>query len=137
MAKFNAATAVEAMDYDFTAFGGKAGTIPEPTSDQIQAFMKAIADTAASYRTLAKDTEAKVEDGMSDEEVIALVTADSDLQDKAKALGDNVSDAITAVTSGEITREDIDRLPWRIQQAFAAWLASELNPEHAGPATKR
>lgn len=42
---FTASAELEALDYDFAPHG-ESGTIPEPSSDQIRAFRKALADIA-------------------------------------------------------------------------------------------
>lgn len=128
MAKFDAGKAVEPMEYDFTAFGGTAGIIPEPSNKQVEDFFNAIGKMAKDLG-LGEDTKdpqvrarlAEFMAGLTDEDIA-----------KYK---EDVAKAVDRLCSGTPSGEEYINLPYRVQGAFSAWLASELRPEAARPAT--
>lgn len=135
MAGFNAATAVEAMDYDFTAFGGRKGAIPEPSTGQVKEFFKALQAIAAEVRPMM-DKAAKANKGELDEADIAELMSmmDDDLVEKQQ---DKIIDAVAELCGGSPSRDEIAKLPYRVLGAFNAWIGREIRPEGQRPATKR
>lgn len=131
MTKFDAVAAVEAMEIDFTAFGGPAVQIPEPSNAQVETFIRFVATSANRVRDMATEAQKKELEGLSDDEVMATATAEG------KVIEQELYQSLVDVCSGVITIEEIKALPYRVQNAFAAWLARELNPESHGVATKR
>jgi len=134
MAKFDAGTAVESMDFDFTAYGGSKGTIPEPTNEQVEQFLQFVGKSANRIREMATVAEQAEMQGLSDDEILALGNQDEEI---AREMTAGLYEAIVAVCSGIFTVEEVKRLPFRIQNALAAWIARELNPESNGTVTKR
>lgn len=139
MSKFNAATAVEALDYDFTKYvPGKEGTIPEPTTKQVEDFFDAIRLLAKEARRLKNGAAEKINiDEMSmDEQVDALADLPKGDDAEAARLRQILTDAIVNLVGGEISAEDYEALPYRVQNAFGQWLAEVVRPEAAPTATK-
>lgn len=117
MAKFNAATAVESLEYDFTHYGGKAGTIPEPSVEQVNTFLSTINSAYKRILSITPDEAAE----MSEEE--------------AEQLGSGVADALAELCSNQPSREEIEALPFRVMAAFVGWVAGEISPNQATPGT--
>lgn len=133
MSKFDAMQAVEAMEYDFTAYGGGRGTIPEPSNGQIDRFFKSLSSIYDKFKgllpegsTLDSTDPAAIEKAME-----TLEGLDSEVMNRYMA------EAIAEVTSGSPNADEIMALPYRVQQAFMGWLVGELRPEGGTPATKR
>lgn len=124
MSKFDAATAVDPMEFDLSIYDGPVGVIPEPTNDQIAAFFTSM--SAAGAKLGLKPGEKLTPDAMS---VIP--------EDMAEVMMESMLEALVGIGGGSFTADDIKRLPFRIQSAFTAWIAGELNPEAGAPGTKR
>lgn len=122
MAKFNAATAVDPMDFDLSAYGGPVGTIPEPTNGQIEKFFSAMQSAAAKVGV--KPGQQMTPDMMS-----AIP------EDLAQTLMSGMLDALVGVGGGSFTVEDIQNLPFRVQAALMTWIAGELGAGAKAPGT--
>lgn len=116
MSKFNAATAVESMEFDFTAFGGGAGAIPEPSTGQVDQFLKVLRGMTRTVNPNPTDAEAI--------EALKAIT-----EDQANEMGNTLKQAMVDLCGGVFSLEDLDRLPYRVFAAFAGWLAGSLRPE--------
>lgn len=123
MSKFNAATAVEALEYDFSAYSGGEGVIPEPSTAQVDEFFKTLKDL---YSHINPDSD--------DKEAIEALKAMG--EDEANRIGDRLKDSLAALCSNSPSREDLDRLPFRVFSAFSGWLAGSLRPEAKTSGTK-
>lgn len=151
MAKFNAATAVEALEFDFTKFDGPSGTIPEPSSGQVKKFYKELqkiqeevqlriseADASAAPplvvdgKIVAPTEEDEIEAGKN-----ALESFVSLSEDEADEWNDRGLQAVVDVCSEAFTKDDLDRLPYRVGRAFMKWLSDQLRPEEQTPASRR
>lgn len=148
MAKFIAGEAVENLDYDFTDFGGSEGTIPEPSTKAVNRFfkhMKAIVKDAKALQASTKDVNVE---GMDDEQ---LIDALSDLDESEEAASEFQRRTVGAlavlcgaeedvdgnITGGHPSFEDLDRLPYRVLQAFSQWLMEQIRPKREAPAGPR
>lgn len=135
MAKFNAAEAVEDLEYDFTKYvDGCVGVVPEPSSDQMDAFFKSLQDTAKSVKGLRTKVQKAKEEDMSDEEMQALLDEMDDIQ-----FGDFTQKMVEAageVCSNQPSAEQIGQLPHRVQQSFLKWLMEAFRPEGEATTTK-
>lgn len=127
MPSFNAGTAVEALDYTLEPYVKKSGTIPEPSSKDIEKFLDGI---QAAVKELIGDTETKVESA-------------EDLFDKLEAIqGAKVIGIVSAqavlvadMCKGEISAADLDQLPHRVKLGFLRWFTEQvMRPELAAPA---
>lgn len=123
MAKFDAATAVDPMDFDLSKYGGPIGIIPEPTNGQIEAF----------FTTMQS---AMVKIGAQPGQRLTLEAASAIPEDMATIMMGTMKQALVDLGGGSFSGEDIDRLPFRVQTAFVAWIVGELNPEAGAPGTR-
>lgn len=136
MAKFNAATAVESLDYDFTAYKPDAvGVVPEPTTKQIQAYFDAVRNIAKTMQSLKSDVEQANSGNLPDEEVAAILSKMEELD--IATYQDEMKDATVALCSGTPSREDLDVLPFRVLQAFMQWITGEFRPEGGAAIMRR
>lgn len=124
MAKFNAATAVEPMEFDLSKYGGPVGIIPEPTNGQIEKFF----DTMQA---------AMVQIGAQPGQKLTLEAAAVIPEGLAQIMMNTLTTALVEIGGGSYTGEDIERLPYRVQTAFVAWIVSELSPEAVAPGMSR
>lgn len=124
---FVSSEAIDGLDYDFTAHGGGSGSIPEPSSWQVDAFRQ----------FLGKQFEAaQASSGNSGDEERELTTRErvkllSDVLSKDDSEGRaEILDACSAMCSGTPSVEELAALPYRLQQKFFGWLTGVfLNPE--------
>lgn len=136
MAKFNAAEAVEELEYDFEKYiSGCKGTIPEPTSKQMETFFNSMQDVAKEVKSLrSRVQKAKTEEDLSDEEMQQIVEEMDSLN-----FGDytkKMNAAAGELCSNQPSAEEIDQLPHRVQQSFLQWLMGEFRPEGKATTTK-
>ena len=122
MAKFDAGAAVERLDYDFTAYGGPTGTVPEPSEGQIDALLDRL--RSAMPDLPADATQAQV----------AEATRDMKLAEQSELM----LDALGELCQGSPSREQLAELPFRVRTVFQNWLLDELmNPTNGTAATRR
>jgi hypothetical protein len=124
MGKFNAASVVEPLDYDFTHFKAGKGTITEPTDNQIRLFGVAQVMLQRQVVQAVPDTD---DDASLDEKLAAIEKAGS-----AQALVDyaNTEAAMYAdLCSGKPSGPELLKLPPRVRNAFYTWLRGEISPE--------
>lgn len=156
MAVFNAGTILESLDYDFTALAGSPnnicglaeakGTIREPTSLQVQAFMQASAREMQRLRREARaavaDSESAADDGtaagngtgepagdgdVTDEQLAVLADADAK---RGSAARRREAAMYSKLCSGEPSADVLLLLPHRIMAEFGRWLVKEvMDPE--------
>lgn len=131
MSKFNAGVEVDSLDFDFAKFGGPVGTIPEPSQDQVDAYMIGLEGLRDRVR---REMRKQYSDEVAEDAAEGL-----DLQ----ALGQTTRDATTELygliedlCSGAITVAFLQSLPYRVVGAFAGWLAGELAPKGSMNATR-
>lgn len=130
MAGFVAADAVEAMEYDFTGFGGSAGVIPEPSTDGLEKFQEAMRVATSKIGITIKDTSAETLAASLDELSGAGTGA-------ARSVRDAMIEAVAVFCQQTPSAADLDRLPFRVFQAFVGWLLGCFRPEAETPGTKR
>ena len=129
---FVARDAVEPLDYDFRDEDGVGphGTIPEPTSEQIEKLFNAVRGIAVA---------AGVQPGASRDEAIQAFAGIP--EEDQKRHSDAVLDALADFCQGSPTRAEIDALPHRPRNAFLGWLVGQFAGEagkgdtHTSPAT--
>lgn len=135
MGKFNAATAVEPMEFDFTAFGGGAGIIPEPSQGALETFFDDMANVQKEFSPALSKMKDLDTANLSDEEKMQAIES-VDIKGQLAALNRAIGDAIERLTGGAVTSNDVAALPFRVQQAFVDWITSELRPEKKAPGTR-
>jgi len=145
MTGFDAGAEVDPLDYDFTTIKAipndvreilqdAKGTIPEPSNDQVNKFLR-------SQRAKLEEAGVNVKDfDPTDQQKSMLVIAQA-MVDASPETVDKIAagmvDAVAELCGGRPTREQIDALPVRIRTAFFGWLMGQLtNPESAAGGTK-
>lgn len=155
---FDAAKRVDPLDYDFTTLTPVPkgleeckGTIPEPTVEQLQAFvdgyyslleMLDAVDPNSTSRVPHDPPAEKADDSESDEKpappkhrydsMAAAVDAWEErtnlhAEDRAR-VEKALSELILGVAGDVITEDQIKAMPSRIRAAFLGWLVFELGP---------
>lgn len=130
MPKFNAATAVEPLEYDFRPHVECDGTVPEPTDSQVASFY---ADLANSFRDALGPERVNGVDWTDPSDVGELyqsITAEDNLK-----LYDRQLDVHAAVCGGSPSREQLEALPFQLRRVFYGMVQEWLRPEAETPAT--
>ncbi|AWY07506.1 hypothetical protein SEA_LAZERLEMON_23 [Streptomyces phage LazerLemon] len=128
MAGFDASTAVEPMEYDFTAYEGSKGVVPEPSTKEMQVFQREFAKVMRKGQALE----------ISDDEAMKLSEKQFDkLQKDAEAIGEELDELIAGLCKGTPSREDVAKLPFRVKTAFSKWLMEQFAPEGGTSGTKQ
>lgn len=156
MAKFDAGTAVETLDYDFTAFGGGEGTISEPTTGQVNGFFKDMKKMIKEVKALqkqAKGLEAvDLEEDLTDEQVAETMGKMDEAEAGADQFQHRTIEALArlcgaswevneadpedrTLVGGSPSMEQLQTLPYRHLQAFSEWLMGEIRPKKTTPGT--
>ena len=148
MGQFNAGKVIDRLTYDFSDFDGGKGTIPEPSTGRVNDFFNGIKDLVAEIRGIATKVGAdKAIEDMSEEDMaIAMENVD---EATAKATDFNTrslrllallcgatEDEDGDITGGSPTYAELEALPYRVQQAFSAWLIQEIRPKKATPGSR-
>jgi hypothetical protein len=129
LAGFDAASVVEPLDYTLKPHVDRAGTIREPTDQQIAAYL-------AGVKKLIKDFRGQLPDEMlaGSTDVGAMLTAVEDLDaDITVKFNDEMAGLAADLCSGEPSKDDILSLPPRIRAMFLAWLQREVMSPEAAP----
>lgn len=126
MAKFDVSEHTEKLEFDFSAFDGPAGVIPEPSDQQIIDFTKVIDLVQEKAGTTTKDDG----DGGGRRRLIAETMASN------VELLHLMTDAVAEVCTNIPTSEEITKLPFRVRMLFLNWVMDELlSPEGSTPGT--
>lgn len=128
MAGFDAATAVEAMDWNFEKFGGGSGVVPEPSTKEMKDFQK-------GFARIMRDAGALE---LSDEDAAKLDEAEFEaLQEQVDELGDRLDAAIAKLCKDQPSADQVKKLPFRVKTAFSKWLMEQFSPEGVTSGTKK
>lgn len=115
---FVASEQVEVLTYDFAPHNTASGTIPEPTSRQVDSFRREAMGSAEAL-------------GLSPEELTSGTIDFSkmgDLMEKAGVVEQGMLNAVADLTG--IPNNVLNDLPYRVQAAFVGWIVGMfLNPE--------
>lgn len=131
MAKFDAATAIEGMEYDFTKYGGSEGEIPEPTTGQVNAFMAGMRATIREARSIM-DVKQDLSEEMSAEEMAEQLDNVDESLGKAEEFQKQIIRFTADLCSQHPSEDDLSKLPIRVLRAFSKWLMLQLNPKEEG-----
>lgn len=126
MAKFDAGTAVDPMEVDFSKFGGPVGVIPEPTGPQVELFMDRLKDYRKKRGDLIREGE-KVQESGDEEAMDKWVESIPD--EELKAESKQHFTWVDELTSNFLDAAMLEKLPPRVWGAFFKWLVGELNPK--------
>lgn len=112
-ANFVLAEEVEALGYNFEPYG-KAGSIPEPSGEQINAFRKSVSEVL--QQALGEDVKIDDENQEWARRLVKVLGEDtSEIQHKLLL-------AIAEVCSDKPSYDELKALPYRAQQAFSGWV---------------
>lgn len=127
MAKFNAGSAIEAVEYDFEPYQpGVKGVIPEPTQGQVELFFNRVADIRKLAFKVERDIKKAAE---SDDEADLDAVLDNLPQDKIDEAKNEIALWAAELCSNTPTEEQIRGLPYRPFAAFVKFLAEEYGPK--------
>lgn len=158
MAKFNAGTAVESLDWDFTAFGGGEGTISEPTTGAVNAFTKNVKGMLKEVKALQKSAQGlddmidieemdeaelaekmgKVDEASEGAELFQRKTLEHLAElcgAKREVVSEPGEEYRDRLVGGSPSLEQLEKLPYRHLQAFSQWLMGEIRPKKTTPGT--
>lgn len=108
---------LDQLNYDFTAVGGAAGVIPEPSTEQIETFVEMLREVMPT-----KDGP----DGSVSIDFAVLTTRVEEGEDLELLLNTAVSD----LCSGTPSVPEIAALPFRVKQRFYGWIVGTFfHPE--------
>lgn len=129
---FDASKAIEKLDYDFRPYVNASGTTPEPSSSQMTDFQFAI-------KAMAEKTEGV---GIKAEDQEALLGFVQDMsREDVESMDEELIDALTALTTGRPSKEDLKELQeksFRHFRAYCGWLMGEImSPEASSAVTNR
>jgi hypothetical protein len=114
------------LRYDFKKFGGVQGIIPDPSDEQIEAFMRRLREIAKEFG--ADDAEDLDLDNATAEELSALLEDDSNL--RIAEAQQTLCDAYGELCQGSPDATALLALPLRVRQGFMQWLQRKLlSPE--------
>lgn len=127
MAGFNAASAVEPLDYDFTGFveGDLAkGTVPEPSQQAMAGYRKAVLGVIREYKDVQDVDPEKLDDEDLDK-----------ISDRADELEKRMDELTARLCKNTPSVEVLAQLPWRHKVLFSRWLQEQFNPGKLTAAT--
>lgn len=147
MAKFVPSDHVERLEYDFTEYGGGEGVIKEPSTGKVNGFfadMKAMMKQVKELQAVAKDLD--IED-MSDEQMIEKMSQVEEAEAKGSEFQQQTIENIAvlcgaerqedgSIVGGAPSVEDLQKLPYRVLQAFSQWLMGEIRPKATTPGSR-
>jgi hypothetical protein len=128
MAGFDAATAVEPMDWNFEKFGGGSGVVPEPSTKEMKSFQQ-------EFGKIMRDSAALE---MPDDEAMKLSEDEfTALQEQVAELGERLDTAIAQLCKDQPSVDQVAKLPFRVKTAFSKWLMEQFRPEGATSGTTK
>lgn len=127
MAKFNAATAVEAVEYDFKPYVDAEGIIPEPSKEQVETFFDRIKNMHRLVARVERDITNAAEVSNEELEKVVAELPEGEINKMKSELSIYIAD----LTSNQPTVEQIDGLPYRVFTAFMVHLMTEYGPKGA------
>lgn len=110
------------LRFDFKAYGGVQGRIPDPSDEMIEAFMRRLREIAREFG--GEDVEdADLEDATA-EEINELLRDDKNLE--IAAAQREMCEAIAELCQGSPDAAALLALPFRVRQKFMAWLQRKI-----------
>ena len=129
MAGFKAEGIVDPLDYSLRPYVDEAGTIQEPSSAQVRAYITAAQKEIRRLSAKAPDIDPEAS-GLSAGVAAVLEAMAFRGESYAPEALKRQADMLSALCSGTPSAESLLELPHRIMLAFASWAAGEvLDPE--------
>lgn len=111
------------LRYDFKAYGGVQGRIPDPSDEMIEQFMRRLREIAAEFGADDDNTPDNVEE-LSAEELNELLAEDKNL--RLAEAQQAMCEAVAELCQGSPDATQLLALPFRVRQAFMTWLQRKL-----------
>lgn len=136
---FNAGEVVanDDLDFDFADVGGPKGTVPEPTRDRLDAYWASVRE---GMEVAGLDQERMLEaeklggaDTPEGRAALVAIMAEA-TPEKLSEMTRGRIQAIADLCAGQPSREEIDALPYRVQEAFFGWLLEKFRPRSSNAA---
>lgn len=157
MAKFVPQELLESIEFDFTAYGGREGAIPEPTTKAVNTFFRSMKTLTREVKGLmgeAKRLEALSKDESIEEVDVDEILSQMDVMEEGATsyntkMMENIAllcgaswavkseeDSEQELVGGSPSFDDLEALPYRVFQAFSQWLIREIQPKRETPGTQ-
>jgi hypothetical protein len=126
---FDAAIVVQPLDWDFSAFGGGKGVVPEPSDKAIDTLFKDLAKVTQEMLSKAGVTEL-AQDASAEQVMQSL----SDLPDGLgiEKMVSGFTKAFAKMCQNQPSAIQLNKLPMRVRMRFYIWLIQEIRPEADG-----
>lgn len=160
MAKFIPSEQIELLEYDFAEYGGGAGVIHEPSTGDVNRFfksMKGLMKDVKQLQAAAKNLD-KIDsiEEMSDAELAESIGQVDEVESQAAGFQartlenlaqlcgarwelveiDEGTEKVQVLVGGAPSYDDLERLPYRVLQAFSSWLMAAIRPKKTTPGSK-
>lgn len=156
MAKFIPQELLEAIEYDFTSYGGKEGVIPEPSTKAVNTFFRSMKSLTREVKGLmgdAKRLQQQVEsESIEEGDVDEILESMEQMEEGATAYTSKMMEHIAilcgarwqaksededtkVLVGGSPSYEELESLPYRVFQVFSQWLIKEIQPKRETPGT--
>jgi hypothetical protein len=140
---FDAGTAVEPLDWDFTKFDLGRGTIPEPSEREMTVFTKRFQKLMTAIINEGRKRLKEREEVKDDVPELTLMEALAALEDPdldaetIEAVSSKMCGIVAELSKGQPSLETLEKLPSRVRGAFFGWLLKELySPEAVAAGTR-
>ena len=132
MPKFDAGSIGGPIEYDFTAWGGSAGVVPEPSRRAVKKFMD---DIQRGFKEIGLRDKDDPDTTTPDEVVDTMNNIEDD--EVFQRTADMLTKAVAEVCDGSPSFDDLANLHYRPFMGFFGYLIGELmNPEVSRSDTK-
>lgn len=153
MAKFDSATAVELLEFDFSKHGGSKGEVQEPTTGQVNRFfgeMRQVIHEVRGMQGKTADLGTSMED-LTEEEIAERMAAIEEATEGAEHYQQRTVELLAQLCGAEWTDdgedarvlvggspsyEDLSKLPYRVLQAFSRWMVESIRPKETTQGTR-
>src|SRR5512138_245128 len=138
---FDAASAVESLDWDFTAFNAGKGTSPEPSTREIEQFFKKSHSLAEAIIRSGKnrtEDDSEFPEDLTFEQAWDLIAKrlDAPRGEDAESLARKMSELVAETTHNCPSADQLMKLPHRVRSSFFGWFTGQmLDPESAAAGT--
>lgn len=134
MPKFEAASVVEELRYDFNPYVDAAGVIDEPTDKMVGAFMSEIQELTSGGLGRVGISQEDIAEAGDDPEKIMNAVAGLKPDEVVKVMSDMAA-AYAKLCDGKPSKAQLLKLPLRVRVLFFGWLQREvMSPEAVPPA---
>lgn len=132
MATFDAGSAVEDLNWDFTAYGGGSGKVPEPSEKLIVDYYKELKEAISSLRGI-QDHKGGSRDNLTQTEIEELMKQMETVD--IRKINTEVKKAVAKLCQNSPSVAELNKLPYRVLNAFVTWIQGEMSPEDKSAGT--